>query len=57
MAHSIKTPEQIEKMRVAGRLASEVLDMIGPSVAALVDNYEVALEAAQTALQTAEASN
>ena len=34
-----------------------VLDMIGPSVAALVDNYEVALEAAQTALQTAEASN
>ena len=32
MAHSIKTPEQIEKMRVAGRLASEVLDMIGPRV-------------------------
>lgn len=32
MAHSIKTPDQIEKMRTAGRLASEVLDMIGPHV-------------------------
>lgn len=29
---SIKTPEEIEKMRVAGRLAGEVLDMIGPFV-------------------------
>ncbi|TKB50797.1 type I methionyl aminopeptidase [Ferrimonas aestuarii] len=28
----IKTPEQIEKMRVAGRLAAEVLEMIGPHV-------------------------
>lgn len=28
----IKTAEQIEKMRVAGRLASEVLEMIGPHV-------------------------
>lgn len=28
----IKTAEQIEKMRVAGRLASQVLDMIGPHV-------------------------
>ncbi len=27
-----KTPAEIEKMRVAGRLAAEVLDMIGPSV-------------------------
>ena len=26
MAISIKTPEDIEKMRVAGRLAAEVLD-------------------------------
>ncbi len=32
MAVSIKTPEEIEKMRVAGRLASEVLDMIGEHV-------------------------
>lgn len=32
MAISIKTPEEIEKMRVAGRLAAEVLEMIGPHV-------------------------
>ena len=29
MQVSIKTPEEIEKMRVAGRLAAEVLEMIG----------------------------
>ncbi|HAZ54539.1 MAG TPA: type I methionyl aminopeptidase, partial [Franconibacter helveticus] len=28
MAISIKTPEEIEKMRVAGKLAAEVLEMI-----------------------------
>ena len=32
MAISIKTPEEIEKMRVAGRLAAEVLEMIGEYV-------------------------
>ncbi len=32
MAISIKTPEDIEKMRVAGRLAAEVLEMIQPYV-------------------------
>lgn len=32
MAITIKTPEQIEKMRIAGRLASEVLEMITPYV-------------------------
>ena len=32
MAIVIKTPEQIEKMRVAGKLASEVLEMIGEHV-------------------------
>jgi methionyl aminopeptidase len=32
MAVKIKTPDQIEKMRVAGRLTSEVLDMIGEHV-------------------------
>ncbi len=32
MAIIIKTPEQIEKMRVAGRLAMEVLEMIKPHV-------------------------
>lgn len=30
----IKTPEEIEKMRVAGRLAAEVLEMIAPHVKA-----------------------
>ena len=32
MAITIKTAEEIEKMRVAGRLAAEVLNMIGPHV-------------------------
>lgn len=32
MSISIKTPEEIEKMRVAGRLAAEVLEMIEPYV-------------------------
>jgi methionyl aminopeptidase len=32
MAVELKSPEQIEKMRVAGRLAAEVLDFIGPYV-------------------------
>jgi len=34
MSVTIKTPEEIEKMRVAGRLASEVLDYITPFVKA-----------------------
>ncbi|MBL4821464.1 MAG: type I methionyl aminopeptidase [Gammaproteobacteria bacterium] len=32
MAITIKTPDEIEKMRVAGKLAAEVLDMITPHV-------------------------
>ena len=32
MSISIKSPEQIEKMRIAGRLASSVLEMIGEYV-------------------------
>lgn len=32
MAVTIKTPQEVEKMRFAGRLATEVLDMIGPHV-------------------------
>lgn len=32
MAISIKTPEEIDLMRVSGRLAAEVLEMIGPHV-------------------------
>jgi len=34
MAVTIKTPEEIQKMRVAGRLAADVLDMIAPHVQA-----------------------
>lgn len=41
MAVSIKTPEEIEKMRIAGRLAAEVLDMIGPHVKAGVTTEEL----------------
>ncbi|MGL4575184.1 MAG: type I methionyl aminopeptidase [Burkholderiaceae bacterium] len=41
MAAVIKTPEQIEKMRVAGRLASEVLDFITPHVKAGVTTGEL----------------
>jgi len=41
MAVSIKTPEEIEKMRVAGRLAAEVLDMIAPQVRAGVSTDEL----------------
>jgi methionyl aminopeptidase len=32
MAVTLKTPEEIEKMRIAGRLAAEVLKMIAPHV-------------------------
>lgn len=32
MSVPIKTPEAVEKMRVAGRLAADVLDMIVPHV-------------------------
>lgn len=32
MTVTIKTPEEIEKMRVAGRLAAQTLNMIGPHV-------------------------
>ncbi|HRH71829.1 MAG TPA: type I methionyl aminopeptidase, partial [Zoogloea sp.] len=32
MSVTIKTPQEIEKMRIAGRLGSEVLDYITPFV-------------------------
>ena len=32
MSVSIKTPEEIEKMRIAGKLAADVLEMIAPQV-------------------------
>jgi methionyl aminopeptidase len=41
MAISIKTPQELEKMRVAGRLAAEVLEMIGPHVMAGVSTGEL----------------
>lgn len=41
MSVSIKTPEQIEKMRIAGRRAAEVLEMIEPHVQAGVTTAEL----------------
>ena len=41
MSITIKTPEEIEKMRVAGRLAAEVLDYIEPFVKAGVTTAEL----------------
>ncbi|MDH5545137.1 MAG: type I methionyl aminopeptidase [Gammaproteobacteria bacterium] len=41
MSVHIKTPEEVEKMRVAGRLAAEVLTMIGPYVKAGVTTDEL----------------
>jgi len=41
MAVTLKTPEEIEKMRVAGRLAAEVLEMIEPHVVAGVTTDEL----------------
>lgn len=41
MKVTIKTPEEIEKMRVAGRLAAEVLEMIAPHVTAGVSTEEL----------------
>lgn len=41
MSVTIKTPEEIEKMRVAGRLAAEVLHMIAPYVRAGVTTGEL----------------
>lgn len=41
MSIKIKTPEEIEKMRVAGRLAAEVLEMIGQHVTKGVTTEEL----------------
>lgn len=41
MTIHIKTPEEIEKMRIAGRLASEVLDYITPLVKAGITTEEI----------------
>jgi len=41
MPVSVKTPEQIEKMRVAGRLAAEVLEVVAPHVKVGVTTEEL----------------
>jgi methionyl aminopeptidase len=41
MTVTIKTPEEIEKMRIAGRLAAEVLEMISPHVQAGITTTEL----------------
>lgn len=41
MSITIKTPEEVEKMRIAGRLASEVLEMIEPHVQAGISTDEL----------------
>jgi methionyl aminopeptidase len=41
MSVTIKTPQEIEKMRVAGRLAASVLEMIGPHVVAGITTAEL----------------
>ena len=41
MTVTIKSPEEIEKMRVAGRLAAEVLEMIGEHVRPGVSTEEL----------------
>jgi len=41
MTTTIKTPTEIEKMRIAGRLAADVLEMIGPHVQAGVTTDEL----------------
>ena len=41
MSVTIKTPEEQEKMRMAGRLAAQVLDMIGPHIQPGVTTLEL----------------
>ena len=41
MTVSIKTADEIEKMRIAGRLAADVLEMIGPKVQSGVTTEEL----------------
>ncbi|MDY6058056.1 MAG: type I methionyl aminopeptidase, partial [Candidatus Onthovivens sp.] len=38
---TIKTPEEIEKMRIAGKLAADVLEMIKPHVVAGITTLEL----------------
>ncbi len=41
MSVVVKTPDEIEKMRVAGRLAADVLEMIAPHVKAGISTEEL----------------
>ncbi|MFT5116630.1 MAG: methionyl aminopeptidase [Kiritimatiellia bacterium] len=41
MSVTIKTPDEIEKMRIAGRMAAEVLEMIGEHVVAGITTEEI----------------
>ena len=41
MSVTIKTPEEIEKMRIAGKLAADVLEMIAPHVQAGISTLEL----------------
>ena len=41
MTVTIKTPQEIDTMRIAGRLASEVLDFITPHVVAGITTGEL----------------
>ena len=43
MAMHLKTPEEIEQMRVAGRLAAEVLELIAPHVKPVVSTEDLDL--------------
>ena len=51
----LKSPEEIEKMRVAGRLAAEVLDYIGPHVKAGRDHRANSTACATTTSSTCRA--
>jgi len=55
MSIHIKTPEEIEKMRVAGRLAAEVLEMIEPHVKVGVTTGELDLICHQYITQVQQA--
>lgn len=45
MTVTIKTPDDIEKMRIAGRLAAEVLEMIGEHIKPGVTTEELTASA------------
>lgn len=52
MTVTIKTPDDIEKMRIAGRLAAEVLEMIGEHIKPGVTTEEARIASATTISST-----